>query len=137
MGVNALYDDARVRLLSAQLNWPTLNLVMLAYTGDPNTSFVPTHLTQANLGTPYAVSQQMTNPAIISGGYASSDAANFTTIPVGFNVQFFVLAEQNAVPTSRKLLAYLADLNNMPLIPNGAGYLVKPDWTAHRGWFRA
>ena len=137
MGVNQLYDNARERLLKAQLNWPAITPIMLAYTGDPTTSFIPTHLTQANLGTPYAVSQVMTSPIVMTGGYASSDAANFAAIPVGTAVTFFVLAEDNATPASRKFLAFLGDLNNLPLIPNGGGYLVKPDWSFTRGWFRA
>lgn len=134
---NALYDNARERLATAQLNWPTLNLVMLAYTGNPATSFNPTHLNQGNIGTPYAVSQQMTTPIVMPGGYCSSDAASFVAMPMGTNVTFFVIAEDNATPTIRKLLVYLDQIQSLPLIPNGGNYLIKPDWSQHRGWFRA
>ena len=138
MGViNELYDDARERLLNAQLNWPTLSFRMLAYTGNPDTSFNASHLTQANLGTPYAVSQLLLNPITGVGGYARSSAALFTAIPIGTDVTFFVLAQDNATPTARRLIAYLSELSMLPFTPNGGVYLVKPDWLFSQGWFRA
>jgi hypothetical protein len=136
MGVNQVYNDARERLLNAQLNWPTLSLRMLAYTGDPEESFNPSHLVQSDLGTPYATSQPILNPIVAVGGYARSSAAQFIAIPMGLDVQFFVLAEDNVTPASRKLIAYLADMNMLPFTPNGGDYLVKPDWLSAQGWFR-
>jgi hypothetical protein len=135
--VNALYDTARERLATAGLNWPSATMVMTAWTGNPDTSFVPTHLTQANLGTPAAVSQPLLAPTVMPGGYCRTSYANFLTIPMGAAIQFFVLCEDNAAPASRKLIAYLADTTGLPLVPNGLGYLVKPDWLFSQGWFRA
>jgi hypothetical protein len=137
MGVNALYDNARERLAKALLNWPTLNLVMTAWGGDPNTSFNPAHLTQAALGTPLAVSQPLLLPAVAPGGYCRSSYVNFVTIPVGTDVQFFTLCEAHATPANRPLIAYLADVAGCPFVPNGLSYLVKPDWLFAQGWFRA
>ena len=136
MGVNALYDDARERMLKATLNWPTLTLRMLAYTGNPDISFIASHLTQANLGAPYAVSQPIIQPIVAPGGYAKSSAAQFLNITIGTDIQFFVLTEDNVVPNSRRLLAYLSDMNMLPFTPNGGDYLVKPDWLHSQGWFR-
>jgi hypothetical protein len=137
VGVNELYDDARERLLNAQLNWPTLSLRLLAFTGNPETSFNASHLIQSSIGTPYAVSQPIINPLTGVGGYARSSAARFIAVPIGSDVTFFALAEDNITPTSRRLIAYLADLTMLPFTPNGGDYLVKPDWLFGQGWFRA
>lgn len=135
--INALYDNARERMLKNQMDWANLSMLMLAYTGDPTTSFHPAHLVQSDLGTPYAVSQTLLTPTVMAGGYARTSAANFLVIPVGSNVQFFVLAENNATAANRKLIAFLGSMNNLPLVPNGGNYLVKPDWLAAQGWFRS
>jgi hypothetical protein len=135
--VNALYDNTRERLAKALLNWPTLNLVMTAWAGDPNTSFNPAHLTQSALGTPLAVSQPILLPAVAPGGYCRSSYVNFAAIPTGSTVQFFTLCEANATPANRPLIAYLADVAGCPFVPNGLSYLIKPDWLFAQGWFRA
>lgn len=137
MGVNALYDDARERMLKATLDWVSTPLVMLAYTSNPATSFVPAHKFQSDLGNPYATSQPLTDLNVMPGGYARASSAHFETIPVGLDVQFFVLAEEKPLPADRRLLAFLGDMNNLPLVPNGGSYLVSPDWLFSQGWFRA
>lgn len=134
--INSLYNDARERMLSSQLNWATMPLVMLAYKLDPTTSFDPTDLIQSDIGTPWAVSQSMLNPIVQSGGYAKSGGAEFLTIPIG-TVTFFVLAEDLPTPTPRRLLVYLSDANNLPFISNGGDYMIKPDWLFSQGWWRA
>jgi hypothetical protein len=135
--INALYDNARERLLNAQMNWPSLSLLMTAWGGNPETSFNPSHTTQAALGTPIATSQAIVTPSVRAGGYAASSFANFLAIPMGTNVQFVVLCEANATPANRKLIAYMADVNGLPFPPNGGDYLFKPDWLFSQGWFRA
>ena len=135
--VNALYDNARERLAKALLNWPTLNLVMNAWGGDPEASFNPAHLTQSALGTPLATSQPILLPSVAAGGYCRSSYANFAVIPVGGTVQFLTLHEDLATPASRPTIAYLADVAGCPFVPNGLSYLVKPDWLFAQGWFRA
>jgi hypothetical protein len=134
--LNILYDDARMRMLNGQLVWPSMSLLMLAYSGDPTISFNPAHLIQSDVGTPVAVSQGVLTPSVAAGGYAKSGYAEFLSIPVG-NVTFFVMCEANATPASRRLLVYLSDLNNLPFISNGGDYLVKPDWLFRQGWFRS
>jgi hypothetical protein len=135
--INALYDNARERMLSAQLNWASLNLLMTAWGGDPETSFDPSHLTQTVLGTPLATSQPILTPDVRPGGYAQSSKALFPAIAMGTSVQFVVLCEANATPANRRLIAYLSDVSGLPFIPNGGDYLLKPDWLFSQGWFRA
>lgn len=135
--INSLYDNTRERLLQATLNWSSLNLLMTAWGFDPDSSFDPTHLKRSDLGTPLAVSLPVLTPNVRPGGYAASSYANFPAIPIGTDVQFVVLEEVAALPADNRLLAYLADVSGLPFMPNGLGYLFKPDWLFSQGWFRA
>lgn len=135
--INALYDNARERLLSAQLDWANLDLRMTAWGGNPETSFNPSHLTQAALGTPISTSQPILTPSVRPGGYAQSSKVMFPAVPMGTSVQFMVLCEVTTLPADRRLIAYLADVAGLPFIPNGGDYLIKPDWLFAQGWFRA
>jgi hypothetical protein len=134
--MNQMYDDARERLLKAQLNWQNLTLVLLAF-DLTSYSYVSTHLTQANIGTPVGVSQTLTSPLVSPGGYARTNAGVFIAIPVGPSVKFLVLAEQHATPANRRLIAYTNIASGLPFTPNGGDWVVKPDWANSQGWWRA
>lgn len=134
--MNQLYDDARERLLHATLNWEALDLVLLAY-DLTSYAFSPANQTQGDIGLPKKVSQQLTQPLVAPGGYARSNAGVFIAIPVGPPIQFLVLAEQNASPANRRLIAYCDAASGLPFTPNGGDWIVKPDWAHAQGWFRA
>jgi hypothetical protein len=137
MGMNDLYDVARDRLLRAQLDWENLNLQLAAYSGDAE-GFDPTDIYQSDVaGTLLAMSQPILDLLVVSGGFARSSAAYFTAIPVGPDVDFFVLLETAGSPAARKLIGFYSDLNNMPFTPNGGGYAVRPDALANSSWFKA
>jgi hypothetical protein len=137
MSFNLLYDQTRERQLKAQLDWVNLSMLMLAYSFDPVGSYDPADLTQADIGTPVAVSQPLLNPLVMPGGYARTSYAYFPVVPVGAQVQFCVLAEVNATPANRRLLAFMGDVSGLPFTPNGGSYLIKPDWLFAQGWFQA
>lgn len=137
MGVNQLYDTARERMLKASLDWANLNLLAFAFTSNPDTAYNPAHLTVADVGLSYAVSQPMLSKVVMPGGYARTSAANFPNIAMGSNITFFVIAEAATPATASKLIIFLSDVEGLPFIPNGLGYLLKPDWLFSQGWFRA
>jgi hypothetical protein len=136
---NDIYDVARLRLLNAQLDWPTLDLVLSAWSGTPD--FVVTDLTLADIKarghTEIAVSATIGGVATSFNGTAQTDDVLLPLVPIGPNVTWFTMAERAVAHDSSELILFIVEtLPPLPFVPNGLDLLLSPDWSLNRGWFR-
>lgn len=136
--MNQLYATARQRLLKATLDWEDTDLDVRLLLFNTAYTFVETHTTVTNVGTPKAQSELLLVKSATSLGYARSSAAVFASIAVGAPVTFGVLVEDiGGAASTWKLLAYIDEAEGLPFTPNGIAYKVVPDWLSSQGWFRA
>jgi hypothetical protein len=128
--VNTLYDIARRRMLSSQLDWSTLPVRMLAFTAQYD--FDPTHQTVADLGVAsVAESELFVGQHVTPSGFAASDNAWFQNVPLSPPWLFLVIVDD-----ANSLIAFYDEGINLPRTPNGQDEVVIPDWLSERGWFR-
>ena len=133
--MNALFDVARRRMLSNQLDWAQLPVRMLAFASEYE--FDPAHVTVGELGVgAVAESEVFTNQEVTDGGYAASDQAWFQTPALSPPWLFLVMVDDSTVGTARELIAYYDTGYNLPRTINGQDQIVIPDWLNERGWFR-
>lgn len=137
--MNGIYDTARLRLLNAQLDWPTLDLVLSAWSGTPD--FVATDQTLADIKgrshAEIAVSLPISGLATSLDGTAQSDDVLLPLVPIGPDVTWFTMAERNAVHDSSDLILFITEtVPALPFVPNGLDLLLSPDWSLNRGWWR-
>jgi hypothetical protein len=136
--VNDIYDDARVKLLTAALNWTTTDLVLSAWPGTP--SFVPGEKTLSQIiARGYAVrghSQVITSKTVSTDGTAQTNQVVIPSVPVGANVTWFTMSKRNATITLSEMILYIDEAIELPFVPNGLDMIVNPDWLSNRGWWR-
>lgn len=135
---NQLYDTARVRLLTAAVNWETVDAVLVAFSGTPLFNAADTSIAnvQSHGATIVAYSALLTGKQAAAGGYAKSGPAVFTAVAVGPAITHFVLAENASPQTNSRPIAFFDDVFWLPFVPNGLDITVQPDWLAQQGWFR-
>jgi hypothetical protein len=136
--VNAIYDTARFSLLTAQLNWMTVQVTLSAWAGTPD--FDPTDETLADIkargGVELAASLPVLGNTVSLDGTAQTGPIVIPTVPIGADVTWFTLARVNATHDLSPLLLFVDEATDLPFEPNGLDMLVMPDWALNRGWFR-
>lgn len=137
--MNSIYDIARYQFAVAMINWQTAPLVLLAYSGEPE--FVPEDTSINDIttrGNTLMVKQSQTvlGKNVTTQGYLQTADVVFETVPVGFPITHFIVANKpSTLPLATPLL-YIDEAENLPFTPNGLDIVVTPDWLAHRGWGR-
>ena len=134
-----IYNTTRVRLLKAAINWDTINLVAIAWAGDPD--FNPEDdevqdITVRGRVTKLGESLAINHTSVAPDGSAQTDQVLIPGIPVGQLVTWITLCERSANPDLHKLLIAVNDAVGMPFDPNGLDIIVNPDWLSARGWYR-
>jgi hypothetical protein len=134
---NAIYDSARRELLAAQLNWNTVDLLLVAWGGESD--FDPLDETLTQLKGRGAVemgsSLPINNTSITMNGAAQTDPVVIPDIPVGPPVTWFTLCRKNPTHDLSQPLLFIDDVYQMPFYPNGLDMVIQPDWLQWRGWF--
>jgi hypothetical protein len=130
---NAIYDVARYRLLTANLDWTALNLQLAALGGTPE--FVPEDeeiIDITNRGKPLlGVSMPIPIKSVAVNGTAQTGPVVIPTVPVGQNVTHFAMTE-----ASGALILFIDEAIELPFVPNGLDMVIQPDWLQQRGWWR-
>ena len=134
---NALYDQTRYNLLTAALNWLTVDLRLVIWGGVP--SFVKTDKKIADIVargyTMRGVSQDILQQSAGADGTAKSGNVIVPLVPIGANITWMTLTI-GTVPASADLVMFIDQANDLPFVPNGLDMLVTPDWAAGRAWFK-
>jgi hypothetical protein len=138
MDVNNIYDDARVKLLTAAFNWPVTDLVLTAWPGTPN--FVATDKTLSQITargfTARGHSQAVTSKTVSADGTAQTNQVLIPTVPVGASVTWFTMSKRMATIALSELILYIDEAVELPFVPNGLDLIVNPDWLSNRGWWK-
>jgi hypothetical protein len=136
--MNALYDQVREWLLTANLNWLATDPLLVAWTGkpifEPDQRFVSDIVTVG--GDFLAASEDIIGPTVGTGGYAQTTPALFRALPIGPPITWFTLCLNAPILDNAQLVAFIDVGVNLPYSPNGLDVLVQPDWLQSRGWFR-
>lgn len=135
----AIYDNARVRLLRAELDWESIELVLIAWGGEPD--FVPTDDAVGDIdaranAVRLAESLAVIEASVSPDGSAQTGAAVVPGVPIGMPVTWLTLCEKNASPSLHRPILSIEDAIGLPMDPNGLDLVVQPDWLAMRGWFK-
>jgi hypothetical protein len=136
--MNDVYDHARYQLLTAQLNWASIPLVLSAWSGTP--TFNPAHQTISNIisagfterGHSLAVTQQ----SVAVDGTAQTNTVIIPGVTVGAPITWFTMAQKNATHTLSMLILYIDEAEGLPFEADGLDMAVTPDWLENKGWWR-
>lgn len=126
---NALYDKARERFLTADLNWMAVEIKALLVNTASYTVNLATDLTVADI--PEGMRVKVSNASFITktatGGAA--DAADITFAAVsGDNCEAIVIYQHvDGNPSNNKLIAYIDTATGLPITPNGGDIIVTFD----------
>jgi hypothetical protein len=137
---NSLFNIARYKFATGTLNWsPALNLVLIAWGGDP--VFYETDTSVAAIiaraeTTVIAHSQDMAGIAVTSSGWLQSGPALLPTVPIGPPVTHLIIATKALSWNDGTPLIYIDTGIDLPFTPDGLDVLIQPDWTEERGWCR-
>jgi hypothetical protein len=138
--LNTIYNEARRRLATAALNWPAIDLVLVAWTGTP-TFYANDKIVSdvaAHGAAPAAYSQTIVHKAVALDGTAQTDHVLLPMVPIGSTITYFTMCQRHpTVPEQSQLILFIDDAENLPFEPNGLDIVVEPDWLENRGWFRA
>ena len=135
--MNDVYDFARVQLLTAQLDWRSIPLVLTAWSGTP--LFVPSHQVIADIAASIAElghSMAITEQSVSADGTAQTNEVLIPGVPVGPDVTWFTMAWLKPIYTQSSLILFIDDAEGLPFEPNGLDIVVTPDWLENRGWWR-
>lgn len=136
--MNSIYDIARRWTHVSQFDWPTLDMVLCAFSGTP--AFFPTDVTLAQVvshGVVYVNgSLDLTGQSVSADGTCQSGPAVIPLVPVGPDVTHFVLFKKLAPANTSQPILFIDDAEGLPFAPNGLDMVVQPDWLQGRGWFR-
>jgi hypothetical protein len=138
--LNTIYNEARRRLATAALDWTTVDLVLVAWSGAP--SFMANDKTVADVAShgavPVAYSIQIVNKAVSIDGTAQTDQVLLPKVPIGPAITHFTMCQRHAtVPNMSQTILFIDDAEGLPFVPNGLDMVIEPDWLENRGWFRA
>jgi hypothetical protein len=132
--VNAPYDTARYKFVTAGLNWLTTQLRLTAWGGVPQ--FVATDTMVSDLttrGVPLlGTSQPITVTTVTPDGTAQTNKVVIPNVPVGPDVTHFTMGD-----TSGRLILFIDQALGLPFVTNGLDIVVQPDFLQQRGWFKA
>jgi hypothetical protein len=137
--MNSIYDNARYQLLTAQLNWLTMPLVLSAWGGTPG--FFPADVKIVDLVTrgftELGFSMAIVGQTVTPDGFAKTNPVLIPEIPVGPSVTWFTFSRLNTSShTQSQLVLFIDQADVLPFVPNGLDLVIQPDWLAKRGWWR-
>ena len=136
--MNTIYDAARVKLLSATLNWVASDLMLSAWSGTP--SFIASEYQLADIiargYTERGSSMIVNNKGVSSDGTAQTDHILIPTVSIGPDITWFTMSVRKPTHNLSDLILYIDDAVELPFTPNGLDMVVSPDWLNNRGWFR-
>ena len=135
--MNGIYDDARYKLLTANLNWLVADLLLVAWGGTPN--FVKTDSTIASIkargGTALGYSMEITEQAVSLNGTAQTNDVVIPEVPIGPAVTWFTMCVKQTPQDNSPLILFIDEATELPFEPNGLDMVVSPDWLQNRGWW--
>ena len=137
---NKPYDVARVRMLTASLDWPETDIILSLWSGTP--TFNPKHTVIGHivgLGGDVTLrghSMPTADTTVAGDGTAQSDVMLIKTVPIGPDITWMTLSERWSTTKSSKLLIYIDEAMFLPFRANGLDVVVTPDWLQQKGWFR-
>jgi hypothetical protein len=131
---NTIYNTARQRFGLGLIDWSTVPLVLLAYSGEP--VFYeddPTIATIDNRGETLLIaeSQVVLEQSVSAEGYLQTGNVVFVEVPIGPPITHFIMSLNAGVP-----LLYIDQAYDLPFTPDGLDVVVTPDWLDERGWGR-
>ena len=124
---NALYDKARERFLTGQLDWLTADIkVILTDTGAYTPNFTShQYLADVSAGARVATSGVLTSKTATGG---AADAADVTFSAVtGASCEALILYKDTGDPNTSPLIAYIDSGTGLPISPNGGDIVVTWD----------
>jgi hypothetical protein len=136
--VNVPYDQARYWFVTASLDWPVTDLVLVAWAGTPN--FVKTDkkvsdIVARGVTTLLGFSLAITEKGVAADGAAQTNDVVIPDVPIGPALTHFTMCRKNATPNLSELILFVDDAEGLPFTPNGLDIEVTPDWLQQRGWF--
>ena len=136
---NKPYDLARNWMSNAGLNWTTLDLAIVAWSGPP--TFVATDTTIQTIitrGTTTKRGISMVNPTktVAADGTVQTTPMVIPALPVGAPITHFTMVKRSTTENNSQPIFYIDVAENLPFTPNGLDQVVQPDWLQQRGWFR-
>lgn len=135
---NNIYDIARYQLMTAALNWPTINLQLVAWSGTPTfiagDKLLSDIKARGNIELGY--SMVIAAGTVATDGTGQTDDILIPSVPIGPTVTWFTMGRVGAPHDAGQLILYIDDAVNLPFVPNGLDLLVTPDWLQNRGWFK-
>jgi hypothetical protein len=137
--MSGIYDWARAQLLTANLDWLAVELVVSIWSGTK--TFVPTDRTIADVKARGAVergySLPITDTSVSVDGTARTDPVLIPAVPVGAPLLWITMSEVATPHDNSKLLLFIDQvLPALPYTANGLDIVLTPDWAAGRGWWR-
>lgn len=116
---NALYDKARERFLTGQLNWQTDTIKAVLVTSSAYTVNLTAHeyLSDVSQSARVATSPAFTNKTTANGA-ADADDVTFTSVS-GSVINAIVLYKDTGVAGTSPLIAYIDTATGLPITPNG------------------
>lgn len=135
---NQIYDNARRRLLTADLDWQTIELMLVPWDGVPD--FVATDTKINNItargALPRGYSDPITSQTVTTTGIGQTNLILIPDVEVGPDISWFTMCERKPVLSESELILFIDTGLDMPFTPNGLDLLVTPDWLSRRGWFK-
>lgn len=124
---NSLYDKARERFLSAQLNWSTDTIKAVLVDTAVYTPSLAAHeyLSDISGSSRIATSGAFTGKTI-AGGAADANDVTFTSVS-GASIEAVVLYKDTGVEGTSPLIAYIDVATGLPITPNGGDIIVTWD----------
>ena len=127
---NALYDKARERFLTGQLDWLTADIKVILVDAGAGGAYTPNftshqYLSDVSAGARIATSGSLTSKTATGG---AADAADVTFSAVtGVSCEALILYKDTGDPNTSPLIAYIDSGTGLPITPNGGDVVVTWD----------
>ena len=124
---NALYDKARERFLTAQLNWSTDTIKAVLVDTGVYTPNLASHeyLSDISGSARISTSSALTGKTTASGAADANDVT-FTSVS-GASIEAIVLYKDTGTEGTSPLIAYIDTATGLPITPNGGDIIVTWD----------
>jgi hypothetical protein len=124
---NALYDKARERFLTGQLNWSSNTIKAVLVTSSIYTVNLTSHEFLADIGPSARIATSSAfSGKTTTGGAADANDVTFTSVS-GAVVNAIVLYYDTGVEGTSPLIAYIDTATGLPITPNGGDIIVTWD----------
>lgn len=123
---NILYDSAREKFLTANLNWLSETIkAILVDTGAYTVSAAHSHLSDIPGGAIIGSAVTLSNKSA-TGGAADANDLTFSTVS-GTTIEAVVLYVESGSAATSQLIAYIDSATGLPISPNGGDIIVTWD----------